>query len=164
MRGHEGFLQGRESETPDCTPNEYRRPAGLGRGGGAAASVGRAFAGVQWGRGEVRGQSSETEGEVEEGEIPSFNKLRAGSDAGMTGMCSVGRGDVFTFRLDVFSFGPEIAECVQFCRRCVQCLGSRRAGRQVSTRVGTMCPLLGWRCPVFAGMCQPNGRMCPVFG
>ena len=39
-------------------------------------------------------------------------------------------GNVFTFRLDVFSFGPDMAECVQFFRRCVHCLGARRAGAQ----------------------------------
>ena len=79
-------------------------------------------------------------------------------------------GNVFTFRLDVFSFGPDIAECVQFFRRRVHCLGSRRvesqrgrtAGWKVFTRIGAMCPVFDGMCPVSDGMCPPNGRMCPV--
>ena len=116
--------------------------AGAARVGEGAASVGTAFAGVQWGRGEVRGQSSETEGEVEEGEIPSFNKLRTGLDAGMTGMCSVGRGDVFSSWLNVFSFGRDMAECVQFFRRCVQWgwgVGRAQRSESRSGRLGMGC-------------------------
>ena len=149
MHGHEGFLQGRESESPDCTPNEYRLPTGLGRGGGAAAGVGRAFAGVhfsagcvqffrrcvQWGSGEGRAQRSE-------------------SRSGRLGM---GRGRKARFPIrqaqgrlfDRLRAGSRL--------RCAALGMTGAAGRQVSTRVGTMCPLLGWMCPVFAGM-------CPVFG
>ena len=43
-------------------------------------------------------------------------------------------GDVFTCYPDVFSFRPEIAECVQFFRRCVHCLGSRRVESQRGAR------------------------------
>ena len=120
-----------------------------------------------------------------------FDRLRAGS-SGMAGMCSVGRGHVFSFSPNVFSFQADVfslAGDVFSFRRHASPLaapsagsGQIRRGRRddgdVSTRSGPcvqfrsecvhfrgpMCPVFGLMCPVSRAMCPLWRGRCPVFG
>ena len=91
-------------------------------------------------------------------------------DAGMTGMCSVGRGNVFSFGANVFSFGPDVftfrpnvftlaGQVFSFRWRALVGDRGRRDDGDVSTLSGQCVQFLA-RCVNFSAKCVHFGEEC----
>ena len=89
-----------------------------------------------------------------------------GWDAGLTGMCSVGRGNVFSFGANVFSFWPDVftlaGQVFSFRWRALVGDRGRRDEGDVSTLSGQCVQFLA-RCVNFSAECVHFGGRCVQF-